>query len=122
MEFESEEVTFQFYNEYGGIRGFGIRQDYHTQSKKDGLMTNRKFVCHKEGEKEKDKRRSTVLQSREETRTTCTANLYMSFRRDSMKWEVKKFDDVHNHLLHLPETAYLMSTQRNLCESQTLNI
>ncbi|KAI8555952.1 hypothetical protein RHMOL_Rhmol05G0215500 [Rhododendron molle] len=66
----------------------------HTKSKKDGLMTNRKFVCHKEGEKEKDKRRSIVLQPRQEMRTKCTANLYyISFNRDSMKWEVKKFDD-----------------------------
>ncbi|KAI8557212.1 hypothetical protein RHMOL_Rhmol05G0319000 [Rhododendron molle] len=122
MEFESEEVAFQFYNEYGGIRGFSIRRDTHTKSKKDGLMINRKFVCRKEGEKEKDKRCSIVLQPRQETRTKRTANLYISFNRDSMKWEVKKFDDVHNHLLHLPETAYLMSTQRNLCESQALNI
>ncbi|KAI8555953.1 hypothetical protein RHMOL_Rhmol05G0215500 [Rhododendron molle] len=33
MEFESEEVAFQFYNEYGGIRGFGIRRDYRPYEK-----------------------------------------------------------------------------------------
>ncbi|KAG5521068.1 hypothetical protein RHGRI_033580 [Rhododendron griersonianum] len=121
MEFESEEDAFQFYDEYGRIMGFSIRRDYHTKSKKDGHMTNRKFVCHKEGQKEKDKRCHTVIQRRRETRTMCGANLYISFNRDSTKWEVKKFDDAHNHLLH-PECAYSMSTQSNLCESQDTSI
>ncbi|KAG5562941.1 hypothetical protein RHGRI_005618 [Rhododendron griersonianum] len=68
MKFESKEGAFQFYNEYGRIRGFSIRRDYHTKSK-NGLMINRRFVCRKEGEKEKDKRRRIVLQPRRETRT-----------------------------------------------------
>lgn len=119
MEFESEEAAFQFYNEYGRIMGFGIRRDYHTKSKKDGLMINRKFVCHREGEKEKDKRCHIVIQPRREMRTKCSANLYISFNRDSKKWEVKKFDDAHNHL---PDCAYLMSTQRNLYKSQGVNV
>ncbi|KAL7258174.1 hypothetical protein ACSBR1_004317 [Camellia fascicularis] len=57
MEFDSEEGAYDFYNEYGRIMGFSIRRDYHTKSKKDGIMINRKFVCCKEGEKEKDKRK-----------------------------------------------------------------
>ena len=53
MEFESEESAFKFYNECGRIIGFRVRRDYHTKSKKDGVMINHKFVCGKEGEREK---------------------------------------------------------------------
>ncbi|KAL7258368.1 hypothetical protein ACSBR1_004485 [Camellia fascicularis] len=43
-EFELEEIAYQFYNEYGRIMGFSIRWDFHTKSKKDSTMVNRKFV------------------------------------------------------------------------------
>ena len=36
--------------------GFDIRRDYHSKSRKEGAMINRKFICCKDGEKEKDKR------------------------------------------------------------------
>ncbi|KAI8569201.1 hypothetical protein RHMOL_Rhmol02G0260600 [Rhododendron molle] len=75
MEFESKEGAFQFYNEYGRIRGFSInytRLPYEKQ--KDGLLINRRFVCRKEGEKEKDKWHRIVLQPRRDTRTKCSAN------------------------------------------------
>ncbi|KAL7172200.1 hypothetical protein ACSBR2_031821 [Camellia fascicularis] len=45
MEFSSEETAYEFYNEYRRIVGFGIRKDYCNKSKKDGVMTSRKFVC-----------------------------------------------------------------------------
>ncbi|XP_028120014.1 protein FAR1-RELATED SEQUENCE 5-like [Camellia sinensis] len=43
MEFESDEAAHEFYNEYGRIVGFSINRDYHTKSKKDGIMISRKF-------------------------------------------------------------------------------
>ncbi|KAL7240140.1 hypothetical protein ACSBR2_005916 [Camellia fascicularis] len=64
-----------------------------TKAKKDGVMTSRKFVCCKEGEREKDKR---------ETRTNCNTFVHISFKRDLSKWIVSKFDNNHNHPLHLP--------------------
>ncbi|KAL7164882.1 hypothetical protein ACSBR2_040721 [Camellia fascicularis] len=47
MEFPSEEAAYEFYNEYGRIVGFSIRRDYYNKSKKDGVMTSRKFVVRK---------------------------------------------------------------------------
>ena len=62
--------------------GFGIRRDYLNKSKKDGVMINRKFVCCKEGEKEKDKRYMIVNHPKHETRTKCNAFMYVSLDRD----------------------------------------
>ncbi|KAL7183030.1 hypothetical protein ACSBR1_041670 [Camellia fascicularis] len=122
MEFDSEEDAYEFYNEYGRIVGFSIRRDYHTKSKKDGIMINRKFVCCKEGEKEKDKRNIIVKHPQHETRTKCNAFMYISFRRDLSKWVLMKFDDNHNHLLHIPQCTHMMPSQRKLCDAQGINV
>ncbi|KAL7178172.1 hypothetical protein ACSBR2_031342 [Camellia fascicularis] len=106
MKFDSEEGAYEFYNEYGRIVGFSIRRDYHAKSKKDGIMINRKFVCCKEGEKEKDKWYITVKHPQHETRTKCNAFMYISFRRDLSKWVLMKFDDNHNHLLHFLNASH----------------
>ncbi|KAL7195472.1 hypothetical protein ACSBR1_035654 [Camellia fascicularis] len=92
-EFESKEIAYQFYNEYGRIMGFSIRRDYHTKSKKDGIMVNRKFVCCKQGEKDK---RSEMV--------------------------VTKFDDTHNHIMHLSQCAHIMPSQRKVSEAQGINM
>ncbi|XP_028108771.1 protein FAR1-RELATED SEQUENCE 5-like [Camellia sinensis] len=122
MEFDSEEGAYEFYNEYGRIVGFSIRRDYHTKSKKDGIMINRKFVCCKKGEKEKDKRYITVKHPQHETRTKCNAFMYISFRRDLSKWVLMKFDDNHNYLLHIPQCTHMMPSQRKLCDAQGINV
>ncbi|XP_058195089.1 protein FAR1-RELATED SEQUENCE 12-like [Rhododendron vialii] len=62
MKFESEEDAYEFYNDHARIMGFGIRRCYCTNSKKDGIMINRKFVCSKEGERETDNRSLVVEQ------------------------------------------------------------
>ena len=108
MEFDSEEASNEFYNECGRIVGFIIRRDYHTKSKKDVIMINRKFVCCKEGEKEKDKWYMIVKHPQHETRTKCNAFMYISFRRDLSKWVLMKFADNHNHLLHILQCTHIM--------------
>ncbi|GAU41201.1 hypothetical protein TSUD_26260 [Trifolium subterraneum] len=49
MKFDSEETAYDFYNEYSKNIGFGIRREYVNKSKKDGVLTSRKFTCFKEG-------------------------------------------------------------------------
>ncbi|XP_028091549.1 protein FAR1-RELATED SEQUENCE 5-like [Camellia sinensis] len=122
MEFHSEEVTNQFYNEYGRIMGFGIRRDYHSKSRKEGAMINRKFICCKDGEKEKDKQYMIVNHPKHETRTKCNAFMYVSLDRGLSKWIVKKFDDNYNHPLHLPQCTHLIPSQRKLNQVQALNV
>ncbi|XP_024634834.1 protein FAR1-RELATED SEQUENCE 7-like [Medicago truncatula] len=69
MEFESEAFTYEFYNEYSKKCGFGIRREYANKSKKDGVLTSRKFVCSKEGRRGADKRDYLTKDARAETRT-----------------------------------------------------
>ncbi|KAL7161496.1 hypothetical protein ACSBR2_042039 [Camellia fascicularis] len=79
------------------IMRFSIRRDYHTKSKKDGIIVTGKFVCYKEGEKDKQK-------------------------RELSKWVITKFDDTHNHIMHLPQCAHMMQSQRKVSEAQAINM
>ncbi|XP_058222906.1 protein FAR1-RELATED SEQUENCE 5-like [Rhododendron vialii] len=122
MEFESEDVAYRFYCEYGRILGFCVRKDYISKSKTDGVTINRKFVCSKEGVKRVDKRTQTTSIGRLETRTNCKAFLYISLDRASLKWTVKRIDETHNHLLHILETVHMMRNQRGLTESLGITV
>ncbi|KAI8543732.1 hypothetical protein RHMOL_Rhmol08G0241300 [Rhododendron molle] len=122
MEFESEEDAYEFYNDHARITGFGIRRCYCTNSKKYGIMINRKFVCNKEGEREKDNRSLVVEQPRRETGTKCIAFMYIAFNRQKSKWSVKKFEENHNHILHDPKTSFLLRSQKRIREAQALNV
>lgn len=48
MEFESNEIAYNFFNEYGRMTGFSIRKEYVNKCKKTGIVTLRRFVCEKE--------------------------------------------------------------------------
>ncbi|XP_004309866.1 PREDICTED: protein FAR1-RELATED SEQUENCE 5-like [Fragaria vesca subsp. vesca] len=48
MEFDYDEVAYDFYNEYGRREGFSIRKDSCAKDK-FGVITSRTFVCCKEG-------------------------------------------------------------------------
>ncbi|KAG5562211.1 hypothetical protein RHGRI_005072 [Rhododendron griersonianum] len=85
-------------------------------------MINRKFVCSKEGVKRVDKRIQTTSLGRLETRTNCKAFLYISLDRASLKWTGKRFDETHNHLLHITEIVHMMRNQRGLTESQDITV
>ncbi|XP_028068135.1 protein FAR1-RELATED SEQUENCE 5-like [Camellia sinensis] len=72
MEFDSEQLAYEFYNSYEGRVGFSIRKEYAHKSK-TGEITSRTFVCSKEGLRKSDKRDFAVRIPRAETRTGCDA-------------------------------------------------
>jgi zinc finger SWIM domain-containing protein 3 len=55
MQFESNDIAYNFYNEYGRMAGFSIRKKYVNKCKKTGIVTSRRFVCEKKGIRGKDK-------------------------------------------------------------------
>ena len=67
MEFEADEIAYDFYNEYGKNAGFSIRKDYVNKCKKIEVVTSRRFMCVKEGVRGKDKRDQNVKNPRAET-------------------------------------------------------
>ncbi|KAG5562210.1 hypothetical protein RHGRI_005072 [Rhododendron griersonianum] len=47
---------------------------------------------------------------------------YISLDRASLKWTGKRFDETHNHLLHITEIVHMMRNQRGLTESQDITV
>ena len=60
MEFEAEEIAYDFYNEYGRKTGFSIKKEFVNKFKKTRVVTSRKFVCVMEGVRDKDKRDQNI--------------------------------------------------------------
>ncbi|XP_059627203.1 protein FAR1-RELATED SEQUENCE 5-like [Cornus florida] len=59
--------------------GFSIRREYKNNSRKDGKLTSRNFVCCKEGKRGEDKRDRKTKNRRAETRTDCRARMLIAF-------------------------------------------
>ena len=108
MEFEADEIAYDFYNEYGTKAGFSIRKEYVNKYKKTGVVTLRRFVCTNEGVWGKDKRDHNIKKPRAKTRCGCEACLVIILNRDSKKYVVNEFIVKHNHYLHLPSTVHMM--------------
>jgi zinc finger SWIM domain-containing protein 3 len=122
MEFESEIAAYDFYNEYSKKTGFGIRREYGNKSKKDGILTSRRFVCSKEGDRGVDKRDYLTKEPRAETRTGCTARMCISLDRKIGKYKVVDFIPWHNHTLQPQEFVHMIRSHRRIYESQAIQI
>ncbi|XP_059635490.1 protein FAR1-RELATED SEQUENCE 5-like [Cornus florida] len=112
MLFDFEEAAYDFYNEYGRRVGFSIRREYKNNSRKDGKVTSRNFVCSKEGKRGKDKRDRKTKNRWAETHTNCRARMLIAFNVKFGKYIVKDFKDTHNHPLINEDCAHMMSSQR----------
>nr|XP_023898173.1 protein FAR1-RELATED SEQUENCE 5-like [Quercus suber] len=122
MEFEENEIAYDFYNEYGRKSDFSIRKEYVNKCKKIGVVTSRRFVCAEEGVRGKDKRDQNVKNPRAKTRRGCEAHLVIVLNRDSEKYVVSEFIVEHNHYLHLPSTMHMMPSQRNVATTHAIEI
>ncbi|XP_010277289.1 PREDICTED: protein FAR1-RELATED SEQUENCE 4-like [Nelumbo nucifera] len=95
MEFDCEEATYYFYNEYAKRVGFGIRKRFVRRSKIDNEVIGRTYVCSREGEKVQRK----TDNPRPTTRLGCKAMMKVK-RCFSGKWVVINFFEQHNHELN----------------------
>ncbi|XP_075483731.1 protein FAR1-RELATED SEQUENCE 5-like [Primulina tabacum] len=120
MKFDSLDESWKFWVEYGGKIGFGVRKNYFNKNKNTGFITSYKYVCCKEGVRKKDKRDSSTLNHRLETRTNCKVRMGVTFV-DS-KYKVNEFIEEHNHPLQLQETVHMLSSQRKITEVQAYEI
>jgi zinc finger SWIM domain-containing protein 3 len=98
MEFESNEIAYNFFNEYGRMTCFSIRKEYVNKCKKTGTVTSRRFVCKKEAIRGIDKRDSKTRKPRTETRCGCNACLVIVYNRDNGKYIVTDFIVEHNQI------------------------
>ncbi|XP_028126036.1 protein FAR1-RELATED SEQUENCE 5-like [Camellia sinensis] len=121
MEFDSEQLAYEFYNSYGGRVGFSIRKEYAHKSK-TGEITSRTFVCSKEGLRKSNKRDFAIRIPRPETRTGCGALMSIKLIRQIGKYRVINFVETHNHPLVVRACAYMLPSQRKISTSQYIEI
>lgn len=96
--FSTSDDAYDFYNEYGLSKGFGIRKYTHNRYKETNEVYRRIFTCNKEGFKDmKDKRQlRDGVKRRCITRTGCKALMQVTLSSEG-EWVVDKFSDEHNH-------------------------
>ena len=100
--FDSPDNAYDFYNEYGLSKGFGIRKSYHNKHSVTKEIYQHVFVCNKEGYKNmNDKRTSENVKRRSIKRTGCKAMMQVKLSHDQ-NWVVEKFFDEHNHPFDIP--------------------
>ncbi|KAK3036033.1 hypothetical protein RJ639_030734 [Escallonia herrerae] len=122
MEFDSRDEAWKFWVDYGGKMGFGVRKDYSNKSQKDEIVTSEKFVCNKEGFREIDKRDHLSKGPRAETRMGCLVRMKIIYDRKKCKYHLSDFNGEHNHDLHAPICVHLLRSQRNITESQAVEV
>ncbi|KAK1570758.1 hypothetical protein Q3G72_006611 [Acer saccharum] len=108
MEFDSEETTYKFYDEYAGKMGFGIRKKVVVKNKRTGEVMSRIFVCSKEGFQSNNKRDSLTKHPRVETRIGCDARMSIKLNKCGNKFIVNHFEEVHNHDLVTQDCAQIL--------------
>lgn len=113
MEFENDEMAYEFYNKYAGIVGFSVRKG--KIFKWSGNIRSRTFVCSREGYKKDKKGAKEVKKPRAETRIGCRAQLIIKLSADNV-YRVTEFVAEHNHPLAPPSSVHLLRSQRVLTE------
>jgi FAR1 DNA-binding domain len=88
-----------FWRIYGGKKVFGVRKNYDSKSKKDGIITLKVFFLLQRRYMRKNKRDHLTKNSHTETRTNCHVLLQMKFDRGSQKYKVTDFISEHNRPL-----------------------
>ncbi|KAM3296980.1 hypothetical protein ACQJBY_039052 [Aegilops geniculata] len=118
MEFENEDIAYEFYNAYAGHIGFSVRKFWHDKSSTNVIRT-KKFVCSKAGFKDKSKEQ--CQRKRADTRVGCMAEMTIKISGNG-KYVVSSFEDAHNHELVTPSKAHLLRSQRRITEAQKAQI
>ena len=122
QKFRNLDDAWSFWVNYGDHAEFEVRKRYTNESKFDGKVTSRRYVCAKEGFRARDKRDHITKNPRAETRTGCLVRMTLTLNRVAENYDVLDLIVVHNHVLHLPQTFHLMLSQRKISEVQAFEI
>ncbi|XP_028077783.1 protein FAR1-RELATED SEQUENCE 5-like [Camellia sinensis] len=122
MSFDSEQATYDFYNNYGGKVGFSIKKAYEHKNKQTKEITSQTFVCYKEGTRGIDKRNPLVKFPRQEVRCDCGARFSIKVDRNSGKYIVIDIVEHHNHDLVPQECIHMLPSQRKISTTQAIEV
>lgn len=117
MEFDTEEIAFDFYREYAKMTGFSIRR-HHMHKDVSGKIIDRTFCCSCQGHRKDDKRDAGIKKHRPETRTNCSALMTINCRYTGI-YKITKFVAEHQgHDLVSPAKTHMLRSHRRLTTLQ----
>ncbi len=119
MEFDDEDIAYEFYNRYAGDVGFSIRKFWHDKSSTNVIRT-KKFVCSREGFNKRNTS-DACQRKRADTRVGCMAEMTIKITPTG-KYAIASFYNTHNHELITPSKAHLLRSQRRMTEAQKAQI
>ncbi|XP_016172821.1 protein FAR1-RELATED SEQUENCE 5-like [Arachis ipaensis] len=101
-KFTSLQEAYDYYNEYGRIKGFLVRRSKvgcRTKQGAEGEIIWQIFVCSREGERygKHMQREDRKMDPRPITRCGCEARIKVHVDDASRRWFVEQFFDNHNH-------------------------
>ncbi|KAK3018803.1 hypothetical protein RJ639_005041 [Escallonia herrerae] len=97
--FDTQEASYEFYDQYALLNGFGTRIHNAHKIMATGAIFRRQFVCNKQGFKKlDDKRLNGNEKRRRDLRTGCEA-MQVTLSKKLGMWVVDKFQDIYNHPL-----------------------
>ncbi|PSS14534.1 Protein FAR1-RELATED SEQUENCE like [Actinidia chinensis var. chinensis] len=109
MEFESNEVAYEFYKEYAKSVGFGTAKLSSRRSRASKEFIDAKFSCIRYGNKQQS---DDAINPRPSPKIGCKASMHVK-RRPNGKWYIHSFIKEHNHEL-LPAQAHFFRSHRNV--------
>ena len=126
-EFETAEAAENAYRQYARFVGFGVRR-HNKRWNVNGKLTGRKWVCSRQGWREKKylQKAVTIREPRPLTRTGCKAEFRVSIKADSQTWVCSNFMADHNHELTPQQHVQFIPSHRRvsspeLAEASTLH-
>ncbi|KAK8940455.1 Protein FAR1-RELATED SEQUENCE 7 [Platanthera zijinensis] len=122
MNFNTLDDAWDFWKNYGRRVGFNFRKHYANKSKKDNVITFRRFLCSKEGYRGVDKRDHLIIEHRSETRTGCPVRMGIMLNRSTGQFFVHEFVSEHNHILRFAECAHMMGSKRKIADVQAIEV
>ncbi|XP_016172740.1 protein FAR1-RELATED SEQUENCE 5-like [Arachis ipaensis] len=101
-EFTSLQAAYDYYNEFGRIKGFSVRRSKVGRRTKQGAESEiiwQIFMCSREGERDGKhmQRKDRKKDPRPITRCGCEARIKVHADDASGRWFVEQFCDNHNH-------------------------
>ncbi|XP_058099678.1 protein FAR1-RELATED SEQUENCE 5-like [Magnolia sinica] len=118
MVFISENVAYDFYNEYARWCGFSIRKGSTRNSMKTGKTIMQSFICSKEGYRHRKHIEATDHKKRPRAMTRCDCKAKIVVHKNgSDRWEVKTFVEAHSHNLMSPSKVHYLRSHRHFTDS-----
>ncbi|RYR14594.1 hypothetical protein Ahy_B04g071219 [Arachis hypogaea] len=128
LHFLDREIAFLFYNLYAKMNGFAARR-YRSQHNLNNELTQQSFVCFRQGFR-KERMCDGVevaYQKRKpkpENRCGCEAKMCVHVDKDSGRWIITYFQEVHNHKMLEDTLTFMLPGHKrmNLAANDQMNM